>query len=105
MSRKLYNRRFITPIRRRAIVIRFRLKERIADMSFKTGRRITLDEVAAGTGIHRATLSKLGSKHGYNSSTDVLDRLCEFFGCHLEEIAEHVPDPTVEVQRSPDETQ
>ncbi|WP_219214111.1 helix-turn-helix domain-containing protein [Variovorax boronicumulans] len=73
-------------------MIRFRLKERIADLSFRTGRRVTLDEVAAGTGIHRATLSKLGSKHGYNSSTDVLDKLCEFFGCRLEEIAEHVPE-------------
>ena len=45
-------------------MIRFRLKERIADLSFSTGRRITLDEVAAGTGIHRVTLSKLGSQKG-----------------------------------------
>lgn len=73
-------------------MIRFRLKERIADLSFKTGRKITLDEVAAGTGIHRATLSKIGSKKGYNSSTDVLDRLCIFFGCRIEELVEHVPE-------------
>ena len=73
-------------------MIRFRLKERIADLSFKTGRKVTLDEVAAGTGIHRATLSKIGSKKGYNSSTDVLDRLCVFFECRVEELIEHVPE-------------
>jgi putative transcriptional regulator len=72
-------------------VIRFRLKERIADRSFKTGRKVTLDEVAAGTGIHRATLSKIGTKKGYNASTDVLDRLCTFFACRIEELVEHVP--------------
>ena len=54
-------------------MIRFRLKERITDLSFKTGRKVTLDEVAAGTGIHRATLSKIGTKKGYNFSTDVVD--------------------------------
>ena len=73
-------------------MIRFRLKERIADLSFKTGRKVTLDEVAAGTGIHRATLSKIGAKKGYNSSTDVLDRLCTFFACRIDELVEHVPD-------------
>lgn len=57
----------------------FRIKERIANVSFKTGRKVTLDEVAAGTGIHRAPLSKIGTKKGYNSSTDEVDRLCTFF--------------------------
>ena len=73
-------------------MIRFRLKERIADLSFKTGRKVTLDEVAAGTGIHRATLSKIGTKKGYNSSTDVVDRLCTFFNCRIEELVEHLSD-------------
>lgn len=72
-------------------MIRFRLKERTADLFFKTGRKVTLDEVAAGTGIHRATLSKIGTKKGYNSSTDVLDRLCAFFACRIEDLVEHVP--------------
>ena len=73
-------------------MIRFRLKERISDMSFSTGRRITLDEVAGGTGIHRVTLSKLGSQKGYNATTDVLDRLCRFFNCPIEQLVEYVPD-------------
>lgn len=61
-------------------------------MSFSTGHRITLDEVAAGTGIHRVTLSRLGSQKGYNATTDVLDRLCKFFNCPIEKLVEYVPD-------------
>lgn len=77
-------------------MIRFRLKERISDMSFSTGRRITLEEVAGGTGIHRVTLSKLGSQKGYNATTDILDRLCKFFNCRIEQLVEYVPDDAVQ---------
>ena len=73
-------------------MIRFRFKERISDMSFVTGRRITLDEVGSGTGIHRVTLSRLGSQKGYNCTTDVLGRLCKFFNCPIEKLIEYVPD-------------
>ena len=77
---------------RQHYMIRFRLKERIADLSFSTGHRITLDQVAAGTGIHRVTLSRLGSQKGYNTTTDVLDRLCKFFNCPIEQLVEYLPD-------------
>lgn len=73
-------------------MIRYRLKERIADREFEEGRKVTLGEISDATGIHRTTLSKLSSRRGYNTTTDVLDRLCWFFGCRLEEIAEYVPE-------------
>ncbi len=73
-------------------MIRFRIRERIADMSFKSGQRVTLESVAEATGIHRATLSKLTSQRPYNTTTDNLDKLCTFFGCTWAEIAEYVPD-------------
>ena len=50
-----------------------------------------LDDVAAATGIHRVTLSKISSPAGCNTSTDNLDRLCHFFGCQLQDLAEYVP--------------
>lgn len=75
-------------------MIRFRLKERIADREFALGRRITLDDISQATGIHRTTLSKISSRREYNTTTDVLDRLCWYFSCRLEELAEHVPDDT-----------
>ena len=64
----------------------------MADLSFKSGQRVTLESIAEATGIHRATLSKLASQRPYNTTTDNLDKLCTFFGCSWAEIAEHVPD-------------
>ncbi|WP_373510946.1 helix-turn-helix domain-containing protein [Thiocapsa sp.] len=72
-------------------MIRFFLKERISDLEFREGRRVTLDEVAKATGIHRTTLSKIANKKGYNCTTDNLDKLCDFFGCRIEDVAEYLP--------------
>ena len=73
-------------------MIRFRVRERMADLSFKSGQRVTLESIADATGIHRATLSKIASQRAYNTTTDNLDKLCKFFDCSLSEIAEYVPD-------------
>lgn len=73
-------------------LIRFRLKELIADKGFKEGRVITMLEVAEATGVHRMTLSKLANHRGYNPTADVLDRLCTFFGCRIEQLVEHIPE-------------
>jgi len=73
-------------------VIRFRLKELISDKEFAENRRVTLDEIATATGIHRTTLSKISNHRGYNTTTDNLDKLCDFFGCTIDKIAEHIPE-------------
>lgn len=75
-------------------MIRFRLKELLANKEFQDGRVITLSEVAAGTGIHRATLSKIANEKGYNTGTDNLDRLCSFFECEIQELVQYVPEGT-----------
>ena len=72
-------------------MIRFRLKELLADKAFRERRIVTLAEVAEVTGIHRITLSKIANHVGYNTGTDNLDKLCEYFGCALEELAQHIP--------------
>lgn len=73
-------------------MIRFRLKEVIADREFREGRRITLEEIAKRTGIHRTTLSKIANTRGYNTTTDNLDRLCSYFQCPIGALVEHLPD-------------
>lgn len=70
-------------------MIRFKLKERIADKEFREDRRITLLEVAEKTGIGRITLSRM-LKPGAVVRTDTLDRLCEYLGCRIEDLAEYV---------------
>ncbi len=74
-------------------MLRFKLTERIADKEFREKRRITALEIAEATGINRMTLSKLMNRHGANVHTDSLDRLCTYFGCRIEDLVEHVPDP------------
>ena len=72
-------------------LIRYRLKERIADLEFHEDRRITLDEIAERTGVSRPTLSRIANVRGYSTTTDILDRLCTFFRCRLEQLAEYLP--------------
>ena len=74
-------------------MLRFKLKELLAEKEFREGRVITMVEVANQTGIHRMTLSKLSNNRGYNPSADVLDRLCKYFKCRIEQLVEHIPDP------------
>ncbi|MGB0467637.1 MAG: helix-turn-helix domain-containing protein [Pontibacterium sp.] len=57
----------------------------MADKSFKENRRVTIEEVARETGIHRTTLPKIANKNGYSTTTEVLDALCEYFGCKIGE--------------------
>lgn len=72
-------------------MIRFRVTELMAEKQFKEGRRITLVEVAAATGINRMTLSRMVNQKGYSTVTDTLDRLCTYFGCEVGDLAVHVP--------------
>lgn len=73
-------------------MIRFRLTELISDKQFKEGRRITLLEVAKATGINRMTLSRMVNTRGYSTVTENLDRLCEYFGCSVGDLAVHFPN-------------
>lgn len=73
-------------------MIRFRLKELMAEREFRENRVITLAEVAEATGIHRVTLSKIANNRGYHTGTDILDRLCAYFGCQVGDLVVHLPD-------------
>ncbi len=78
-----------------ASMLRFKVKELIAEREFSEGRRVTIGEVAEAAGIHRMTLSKLINQRGYNTGTENLDGLCAFFGCKIEDLVEYVPDHLV----------
>jgi DNA-binding Xre family transcriptional regulator len=73
-------------------MIRFRIQELLAEKHFKDGRRVTLVELSQTTGINRVTLSKMVNQLGYSTVTDNLDKLCCYFDCKLEELAEYVPN-------------
>jgi len=61
-------------------------------MSSADALTVTIQEIAAETGLNRMTLSKILNHKGHSAGTDVLDKLCAYFNCKLEDLAEHVPD-------------
>lgn len=73
-------------------MIRYRLQELLADKQFREDRIVRINEIAAATGISRVTISKLMNHRGVVTGTDTLDRLCRYFGCGLDKLAEYVPD-------------
>lgn len=73
-------------------MIRFRIQELLAEKQFRDGRRVTLTELSAATGINRVTLSRMVNLRGHSTVTENLDKLCKFFECRLEDVAEYVPD-------------
>jgi len=73
-------------------MIRIRLKELIAEKEFRERRQVTMAEIAEATGIHRITLSKIANQPGYNTGTENLDKLCRYFACPIEDLAQYLPD-------------
>jgi putative transcriptional regulator len=78
-------------------MIRFRLAELIAERSFKERRVVTVSEIAQATGIHRATLSKVANQPGANIGTEIIDKLCRYFGCQPGELMTFVDDDSPNV--------
>ena len=73
-------------------MIRFKLKELIAEKEFQEGRRVMISEIAEQTGIARTTLSRILNQPGWSTRTEYVDRLCAFFDCRVEELLEYVPE-------------
>ena len=73
-------------------MIRFRLSELIAEKAFKERRALSLTEVADQSGVHRATLSKMANQPGANIGTDIIDKLCKYFGCQPGELWMYVDE-------------
>lgn len=73
-------------------MIRFKLGEMMEKKRFTDGRRFSITDIAAETGLSRVTLSKILNQKGYGTGTDTIDRLCQFFGCRVEDLMEHLPE-------------
>lgn len=71
-------------------MIRYRLKELIADRSFKEGRPLTISEIAIETGIARRVLTSIANERGYNTGVENIDRLCRYFDCQVGDAMEYV---------------
>ena len=73
-------------------MIKFRLKQLIAEKEFRDRSKIGIKGISEETGIARSTLSRIANVHGYSTTTDVLDKLCGYFECKIEDLMEYVTD-------------
>lgn len=76
-------------------MIRYRLRELMAEKAFRDGSPTTITEVAEKTGIARRVLSSIANKRGYNTVTSNVDRLCRYFDCKVEDVIQYVKDEQV----------
>jgi len=74
-------------------MIRYHIKELIADKEFEEKRRITIGEIAKEAGINRMTLSKIINHPGHSTVTDNLDKLCNYFDCDIGQLITHIKEP------------
>lgn len=74
-------------------MIRFKIKELIAEKEFKERRKITLQEVADAADVNRTALSKMmNPSYQYSTTTKAIDSLCHYFGCKVEDVIEYVEE-------------
>ena len=73
-------------------MVYLQITELIAAQRIKWGRRVTITEIANSTGISRMTLNRMMRHQGYNTVTDHIDKLCNFFQCDLNDLVKYVPD-------------
>ena len=73
-------------------MIRYHLKHLMADMEFRLGRRISLRELSEDTGIHLSTLSRIANQKAANTTIGNLEKICQFFGCKIQDLVEFLPD-------------
>lgn len=55
-------------------------------------RKLKVSDVARATGINRNTLYNMYKEETVRLEIDVLDKLCEFFNCNIEDLLEFYPN-------------
>lgn len=53
---------------------------------------MTYDRLVELTGLSRGTLESIGSRTGYNTTLDKIDRLCAALECDIPDLLERQPD-------------
>ena len=76
-------------------MIKYNIKELIAEKSFKEKRTISISEIAKEIGISRSTLSKIAnSKGNYSTKTEYIEKLCSYFNVSPDKLIVIIPDNT-----------
>lgn len=74
-------------------MLRYKVRELLAEKCFKEDRRVTFKELSADSGISKQTLTRMVNQRGYITGTDQIDKLCAYFNCSVGEVMEFVAEP------------
>lgn len=67
-------------------MIRFKLKELIAEKEYKDKKRLSIKQISEATGIGRTTLSKIVNQKAVNTTLENIDKLCQLFDCKIQDL-------------------
>jgi len=56
-------------------------------------RKLKISDVTRETGINRGTITRLYHETAVRVELEVIDQLCDLFGCQVGDLFEHMPDP------------
>ena len=74
-------------------MIKFKLKELLARQEFDTSESISIIELSKMLDISKNTLYRIAnSKGSYNTTTENIEKLCNYFNCTPNEFMIFVPD-------------
>jgi Predicted transcriptional regulator len=55
-------------------------------------RKLKISDVAESTGINRGTITRLYKETATRVDLDVINKLCEFFDCRIDELFEFIKE-------------
>ena len=73
-------------------MIRIKLKEAIDELRDRTGEKVTYEQLAADTGLSKATIESIASRKHYNASLKVIDTLCLHLSTDPAQLLEYFPE-------------
>tara|TARA_R110002060_G_scaffold51424_6_gene62367 strand:+ start:10027 stop:10248 length:222 start_codon:yes stop_codon:yes gene_type:complete len=73
-------------------MIKLNLQQLMLTKSAETGQLVTIDEICKATGLGRNTLSRIKNNPNHKTTTDVINTLCNYFECSVEELVIYEKD-------------
>lgn len=62
-------------------------------------RRLKISKLSEDTGISRSTLTNLYYQKTTSISFNVLDQLCKYFNCSVNDLIKHIPDISPKIEK------
>lgn len=74
-------------------MIIYHIKDMMLRKSARDGKKVTYADISNETGISKITLSRMASKAGYKAGSDIIEKLCKYFGVTPDQLMTLMPDP------------